>query len=630
MSDSAMLHVAEDRPSAIRMADMRPLLARHAFALALAIALGALLVFPRWWMLSTDPAEGVRVPVSVFAAYGMGSDEALQTTTIRDAYDGELPVRSPHLVNHRNDSLQAGAGWQQFVGIAGHVFGGPFESLAVITSVMAVAAFVMLYVLAYGLTGSRLAGAAVLPLAALFAHMSYGLDEYTTRESWRYVEPLLSLQTRREFLAWSRFLSPIMTLATFFTLAFALPRAAKTGQFRWCALASGVLALLVYSYVFYWTAAALAIACWLGMLVVRREFDAARRVVLVGVAAVLIALPEFAIVANKSLESTADIQARVGQGALRIVWVESSEILVRLLVGLPFLLALRRRTIEGGFFIALFVAPLILDGIGGIVPQPWHFRSQVWSAFAIPAFIAGGTEYVRRIGGDHQRLVIRAGAVAAVVAFAYLVAFQVRATLLVDDAYAVADDEYAAFKWIEHNVSGDETVASPSIITTLNIDNLTPASGYIIGGYNPVADDDELIDRYLRIQATYGYGEDATFARLDPRYFFDAENLPWLELQRQVEGKAAYYTFYWEIFAPDTFEERIPAWRAQFRALSGQDNVIAAYPVDYLYCGPRERFWPAVAPAHGTYVKPAFESGTVTVYRVADAADSQAKPFEGC
>jgi hypothetical protein len=235
------------------------------------------------------------------------------------------------------------------------------------------------------------------------------------------------------------------------------------------------------------------------------------------------------------------------------------------------------------------------------------------------------------LSADAQRSALRGIAVVAVASAAYVTAFQVRTTLLVDDAFAVSEDEHAAFDWIERNIDGAETVASPSIVTTLMLDNLTPASGYIIGGYNPVVDDDELIDRYLRIQVAYGYGEDATFGRLEPRTSYEVENLSAIELQRQVEQEAVYYQFYWEVFYPDKFEPRIPAWRERFRALEGEeDNVLAAYPVEYLYCGPRERFWPVVSPANAIYVRPAFERDTVTIYRLADGSDPEATPFEGC
>lgn len=607
------------------------LLARHAAGIALVIALGALLVAPRWWMLATDPSEGVRIPITVSGGSDLSSDEALQFTTIRDAYDGELPVRSPHLANHADDALQAGAGWQEFIGLAGHLFGGPFESLAVVTTLMALAAFATLYLLTYHVTSSRLAAVAALPLAVLFAQVFFHLDGYATREQWRYLEPLLTLDPEREFLAWTRFLAPVLVLATFFALALALPRAAKTGDLRWGALASVSLALLIYSYVYYWTAAALAIAMWTAWLLYRRDLDGVRRTVAIGAVAVLLALPEIAIVLMKAGSATEDIQARVGQGDPGIILGEGTEIALRLIIGLPFLYALRKRAFDGGLYIAMFLAPLILTAIDGAMPQPWHYRSQVWTTFAIPAFVAGGGELYRLLGDERSQLARRVVGGLAALAFVYVVALQVRAIVIVDDTYAISADEYAAITWIEDNVNRGETVASPSIITTLLMDNLTPASGYIIGGYNPVADDDELIDRYLRIQRAYGYSADTTFDRLDPArgFPFDAD-VPESQLDRELEQHVAFYTFYWEVTTPERLDERMPAWRERFENLAREEDVLSAYPVEYLYCGPRERFWPAETPAAGTFVVPAFERETVIVYRVVSEGDPGAEVFKGC
>ena len=605
-------------------------LARHGLVLLMVVVLGAVLVFPRWWMLATQPDSGVRVPVTVWGASNMGSDEALQTTTIRDAYDGELPVRTPHLANH-DGSLQAGAGWQEFVGITGRVFGGPFESLAVVTSILAIGAFAALYALSYRLTSSRLAAVAILPIATLFAHVFFHLDGYATREQWRYLEPFLTLDPEREFLAWTRFLSPVMVLATFFVLALALPRAAATGDLRWSVLATIALALLVYSYVYYWTAAALAIVLWLALLVYRREFDAVRRILILKMAAAVLALPELAMVINKGMTSNDDIAARVGQTDFGIIPGEGADILMRLIIGLPLLLVLRHRAVDHGLYIALFIAPLFLVAVDGVMPQPWHYRSQVWAQFAMPAFIAGGAKYYATLREDQRRLALRAVIALGVAAFLYVTALQIRATMILDDAYAVSEDEYAAIQWVEANVRGDETVASPSIITTLLMDNLTPAAGYIIGGYNPVAMDDELIDRYLRIQATYGYDEETTFGRLNPDHAFPFDyDGPASGLEREVEEHVAFYTFYWEVTTPARIEERIPSWRERFRSITAQDNVIAAYPAEYFYCGPRERFWPSTTPMGSTYVRVAFERNTVTIYQIADAADARAEPFGGC
>lgn len=265
------------------------------------------------------------------------------------------------------------------------------------------------------------------------------------------------------------------------------------------------------------------------------------------------------------------------------------------------------------------------------MPQPWHYRSQVWVQFALPAFIAGGGQLYLMLHEERRWMALGAVATIALVALVYVAALQVRATIDVADAYSLSPDEYAAFQWIDHNVSKNQTVASPSIITTLLVDDLTPASSYIMGGYDPVATDNELVDRYLRVEATYGYSEDVAFGRLDPANEFPFHDAgPATSLERNVEEHVAFYTFYWEILTPQRLDDRMAAWRARFRTIEAEQDVIAAWPATYLYCGPRERFWPAVHPSAGTYVRVAFHRGTVTIYRLTNASDPAAAPFRGC
>jgi hypothetical protein len=219
----------------------------------------------------------------------------------------------------------------------------------------------------------------------------------------------------------------------------------------------------------------------------------------------------------------------------------------------------------------------------------------------------------------------------AAAAFVYLAALQIRAVQIVDNTYAMDEDEHAVFGWIKGNVEGDETVVTSSLITTLLLDNLTPASGYQIGGYNPVAYDSELIDRYLRMEAAYGYGEEVTFDRLDPGHGFPFDtDVPASERDRDIEYHVAYYTFYWQVTTRERLDERIPAWREQFREVAREQNVLSAYPADYLYCGPRERFWPTIDPAPGTFVREATRSGDVVLYALTDADDPEGARFRGC
>jgi hypothetical protein len=435
----------------------------------------------------------------------------------------------------------------------------------------------------------------------------------------------------QETLLWSRFLWPIMVMAPFFAAVLALPRAVDTGSRRWGAVAAIALALLVYSYIYYWTAAALAITAWGGWLLYRRDYTSFSRLVAVCVVAALLALPELAITANKSLASTADTQARVGLASNRAI--ELRVYPQRVLIGLPFFYGIwASRVRHGSFYIFLFLAPVVLASVVGVIPQEWHYRSQVFSGFALPALIAGGAGLFRVLPRPGVRVATAGFAGAAVFSLVFVVAFQVRGIYETNAAFAVSQDEYDALRWIRGNVGGAETVVSPSIVTNWNLASLTPASEYIMGGFNPVASDDELIDRYLRASIAFGYSEETTFDRLDPRHRppIDDVDDPLDELLLEVEESVAYYTFYSETDHPGKLSRRIPEWRERFEELESRSEILEKYPAEYLYCGERERLWPVEREPSGIYAKVAFREGAVTVYRLEDESDPDARQFEGC
>jgi hypothetical protein len=604
-------------------------LRRHWPGLAVALILTASLSLPRWWMLTTQPAEGTRVPISVFGGSRIGSDEAREATVIRQAYDGKLPLRAPYLANHKDGTLQAGAGLPEAIGVLGHVTGGPFESLALATTLMSALALLLLYALGVRLTGSRWIAAGCLPLAVFAGQVLYRYDGFAALRHADVIRTMVTAKPSHEFLFWSRYISPTLVLAPFFAVALALPRAVGDGDKRWGVVAAISLAWLVYAYIFFWTAAALALGAWGGWLLYRRDFEAFRRLAVIGVAAVLLALPEVAITINKSLSSSGDAQARVG---LESKGIELRAYVQRGLIGLPFFYGVYRSRIRyGSLFVCLFMAPIVLASTHGLVPQSWHYRSQVWGVFAIPLVLAGSAGLLQLLGRREMRLAGGAFAVAGVCAAAYVGAFQVRTIRQVDASYAVSDDESAALRWMRENVHSDETVVSPSIVTTINVAAMTPASEYIMGGFNPVANDDELIDRYLRVSIAYGYGEDDIFQRIDPYHPlpFDTNDSA-DELMQDTEQSVAYYTFYSETDHPNQLAERLPEWHERFDELKGQADVLAAYPADYLYCGERERLWPVQREPSGIYVTVAFHQGTVTVYHLTNESDPNAEPFKGC
>ncbi len=609
-------------------------LRRHAAGLAVALFLAMILVGPRWWLLTTEPPRGVRIPISVHVA----TDEAQEASTIRQAYDGKLPVRDPYLVNHRNGPLQAGALWQEAIGVFGHVTGDPYSALTIATTLMAVAAFVLLYALSLQLTGSRWAAVAVLPIAFASIQIVSQAGHLAALRHWYALKPALAVDPHLiswpgpvGFLVWTRYVSPVLVLAPFFGAVLALPRALQSGSRRWLLAATFSLALLVYSYVYYWTAMAVALGGWGAWLLYQREYVALRRLCVISAGALALALPEVVIVASKSLSSSPDVRARVGLADPGIsLWVFAHIVLPGVVAGLPFLYALRRRALRGGLYVCLFLAPLILSDVEGVMPQPWHYQTHVWAVFALPAFIAGGADLARYVPRHFAKAGASALAICAVLGAVFCVVWQVRATMMVGPTFAISRDEYAAFKWIDAHVAGDETIVSPSVTTNLLLADLTPAAEYMMDGFSPVASQDELRERFLRAQIAFGYGEGTTFARMDKVIwsptspFIDANGSP----GPAPAGIRSEYV--WQFTPGDVVQRALVQWRRRFQELRTEPNVLSAYPADYLYCGPRERFWPIDQPPSGIDARVVFRQGDVTIYRLTAPSDRGARSFIGC
>ncbi len=602
---------------------------RHAAGIAVALLLAAVVVLPRWWMLTTPAPDGVRVPISFWGGNGQINDEVREFSAIRQAYDGKLPVRSPFLSNHADASLQAEAEWQEVIGILGHVTGGPFWALAIVTTVMAASALLLLYTLSLRLSGSRLVAAAILPIAIAGTEVFIRGSGLWALHDPHFIKQVITADPLREYLYWSRFLWPVMVMAPFFAVVIALPRAVDKDDWRWSAVAAVGLAMLVYSYVYFWTTMALGVGAWGAWLLYRREFESFRRLAIVCGAATLLAAPELAITVKKALSSTADVQARVG---IQSKGISLRPYAQRLLLGAPFFYGMwKGRVRHGMLYSCLFVAPIVLASVHGVIPQEWHYTSQVFCGFAIPAIVAGGAGLVNVLPPEGVRKAVAGVAALAVVSTVYIVAFQIRALHELNPVYAVSQNEYDALMWVRANVRGNQTVVSPSLTTTWNLAALTPASEYITSGYNPVAGDDELIDRFLRVSIAYGYSESAIFDRLQVHHApWDGADYEPDTLMRETEDSVVYFTFFEEWNYPDQLAQRVPEWRERYEELKDRSDVIAAYPADYLYCGERERMWPVEDPPSGIYVTVAFHEGTVTIYRLTDKSDPNAQPFKGC
>jgi hypothetical protein len=612
----------------------------HRAGIAIALLLALMIVAPRWWSLAAGAADGTRVPVSPYGAGAIGYDESLYTVSIRDAYDGQLPLRDPYLVNHQDGAPQRSAMPHIVIGVLGRATGGPFTSLALVTTACAIAALLLLYTLNVQIIGSRFAAAALLPVIVVAIEVLNRADGILPLREFHIWEPLLTLDPEEQFHAWSRFPAPILVLAPFFALVIALPKAIEDGARRWMIASVLLLATLIYAYVYYWTAFGLALAGWLAVLWALGRRDEARRLFIVGAVAVVLALPEFGVIGWSAASLPAEARDRVGLRSPGIDLSAASVVLQRLLVGVPFIVALfrqeRRAPSRNWLYAALFVSPIVLTPIEGLVPQEWHYQTQVWGVFALPAFLAGGAALWSWLGERHMPsgAYVAAGVLAAC-ALVYAVALQWRAIDVTGEGYVVTDDEDAAFAWMRSHLGENDTVVSPSITTNLLLASLTPTSQYLADGGFTHAEDEELIARILRVQAAYGYSEDDVMRRLS--IDGDHEGFPLHEAttnersqERLLENYLSFFTFSFEIENRDWFEERTASWRAPYEALLATDDPLSAYPAEYLYCGHRERYFDAVSAAPGTYVRVAFERGEVTVYERVDRGADGASPFEGC
>jgi hypothetical protein len=245
--------------------------------------------------------------------------------------------------------------------------------------------------------------------------------------------------------------------------------------------------------------------------------------------------------------------------------------------------------------------------------------------------IAGATEIWRMLP---RRLSPHATAAAIALAGAGLLfaaAVQVRAFQQTGDAFALRDDERAAFAWIEDNVSAPETVVSPSLSTNMYVASLTPARRYLREAFVPGPSDDELVDQYLRASAAYGYAPDDVMERLDPAYFPHGEFIHGARAREELlEYSMAFYLLNWQVTDPDRITSRLPRWRERYDALLALDDPLAGgRRADYLYCGPRERLFEGGG-APGVYVRVAFQQGEVTVYERAEQGAGGAERFRGC
>ena len=606
-------------------------LQRHATGIGVALLLAAALAAPRWWLLATDPAEGARIDLSPWGGGGQAEDEAMYMGIARAIFDGDLLPRDVHLADQHGPPLTS-AGPMYVVAGLGRVTGDIYVALALVCTLAALAALLLIYALGLRMSGSRVLAAALVPAVLLFA-TSYDIaGGFLPLRHAGVLSAIASAAPEGEFHPWTRFVAPALTAPLAFSAFLALPPAVMRGERRTLAASSALLALMAYTYLFVAATMAVVLLAWAAWFAARRDWAPARRVLIIGGAAAVLALPELANIAWNAAEATADIRARKGF-APYTTDISTVALLQRAALALPFAwLAFRGRgdRDENVFYVLLTAAPLVLARADRVFPQNDHFLMQVWPFFTVPIAIAGVVALRDLTPRTAVRPLTATLAVMAMLGIAQTVAYQARALRENDEHYVVSEAERDLYGWLEAHAGG-ATVATPSRSTAYLIANLTPAYGYLPDGFPTQVSDDEIADRYLRLQAAFGYSEADTFARLrEYAPFTELTPRPGETLEQRAERAMSDYLFAEEFLQPRRIEQRVPGWIERFRAYQHEPDVLRRYGVDYVLCDHRARFWGADRTSPGTYVSVAFEDGDVTLYRIVERSAPDAREFGGC
>ena len=319
-----------------------------------------------------------------------------------------------------------------------------------------------------------------------------------------------------------------------------------------------------------------------------------------------------------------------GELRLHTEWIRA--VIQRLVLGVPLIYLGLRGPQVNRFYVCLYLAPLLPASTKDWLPQTDHYIFHTWSSFAIPLAIAGSVEGYRMLPQSVRPAATAALGTLAVLGAVYFTAIQVRAAHQIDETYAMAPDEYAAFQWIERNLGEEDTVVTPSWVTTQQVANLTAASTYIASGSLTRIPNEEIAERYMRVSAAYGIEEDTVFYRIDPAREAPSNDrkVPGNSLERHYDESSSYYLFNEATSKPRLITDQFPEWRQKYTGLLTATNVLGAYDSDYLFCGRRERFWPTGQVAPGTWVEDAFRQGNAAVLRIVPEGTQGARAFVGC
>ncbi len=472
---------------------------------------------------------------------------------------------------------------------------------------------------------SRIAALYILPVGALelpimpFLHVvgaaSHAVDENVTRVLYQG----LSYPWLFAFLA---------------ALAWMLTQPSRRAAVI-CGVLMG-LQSLVYPY--YMTAIVLGLPLFFVWLLVRRETEAARSLVLAGVVGAIVALPS--VIHQYSFRQLPQYDDVMFQFS-RYSHVADPASLKFIVAAVPLWLAgllLPRgpqRFLHACLAIVVGAAlSMNLQIVTGVELQNWHWEHRVILPLMTLALVVAGGSLGKRAAAKWDGRVpwraVAAVAAAVLVTFATtkIVAARVISARKLAPYHYIPADHHAAYEWLRRNASDEDVVLS---LSTDQI-NLLPVYAetytYLPLMRASITPFEEVKDRWTAACRFYGMpeptfedlisgeGTERLYNLMPPE--LSAEKPPWW-FERVTIHEVLFHKRFRKIggSSPYVLPDSVKAdLRRRFRRVLDPDAALRDYRVDYVWQGPYERAVGTDSLGNARSLELVFERGRVRLYRV--------------
>jgi hypothetical protein len=441
---------------------------------------------------------------------------------------------------------------------------------------------------------------------------------------WSVLADSLHLTASYRPVEYSRLTIPQLGYAFVVLAILGLYRTGERPRLGTGILTAVALGALFYTYVFFWTWVMAGAGVYAALLLIQRRPRAALAVGGAALGGCLLGAPVlWQGFSSGGYVGQAFLEARQTWGGKVVNFAHHKH---ELGVWAVLLALFPWRDRRFPLFVSFLLAPYLCIAAARLAHQSvqeWHWFGRCWypwMALVLPvAFWARVAEPCRQSVCRRVRPWVRAhllgpviGAV-VVFCFAYGLNDHVRYGLSMAPYYTLTTDEQAAYAWLRANAPRDAVVAAADCNVLALVPVYTQCNSYLPYCLITPAPDEELMERFWIIVRLLRLNESAVRLFLTPERH-TPEGFWWPHRWWMVNW--LFHTRYGELTVPPAVQRQMEKVRAivDDRPL---DGLLTRYRLDYVwvdnvignnFCDPRPYDLP--------YLRPAFQSGEVTLYAV--------------